>query len=184
MTTPLFLATERFDPSDGESWEKYINWARIPNVVEIISLDGSLCPHLIKEFTADDWNHIVNENYRLDYFYHLDYLLSRVAGIKKRNILGLYRNPINHITTPPESGDFEFKGYDLIEDATQISALTNCGGFPDAFSNDDLNPFGLITEFTRAVEVQRLLKEKYPDDDHADCELYAIWRLKEYYNTT
>ncbi len=179
MITPLFIGTERFDPSDNEKWDQYLSWAKIPNLAEIISLDAALCPHLIKEFTAEDWNHIVNENYRLDYFYHLDYLLSRITDVKRRNVLGLYRNPSEHIITPPESGDFQFKGYDLIEDITQISALTNCGGFTDAFSNDELNSYGLITEFTRAIQVQRLLTEKYPDEDHAHCELYAIWRLKE-----
>jgi len=179
MTERLFIATEPFDPSDGEKWGKYIGWAKIPNLTEVISLDGALCPHLIKEFTDEDWSHIVNENYRQDYFYHLDYLLSRVASVKRKNILGLYRNPTNHITSPPEPNIFEFKGYDLIEDMTQISALTNCGGFPAAFSNDELNSYGLITDFTRAVEIQHLLEEKYPNEDHAHCDLYAIWRLRE-----
>jgi hypothetical protein len=179
MTERLFIATEKFDPSDGEKWENYTGWAKLPNLEEVVSLDALLCPHLIKDFTDDDWDHIVNENYRLDYFYQLDYLLSRVAETKRRNILGLYRNPIEHILIPPESGNFEFKGYDLIEEMTQISALTNCGGFPDAFSNDELNHYGIITDFARAVEIRRLLKEKYPDEDHANCELYAIWRLKE-----
>ena len=180
MTEPLYIATERFDPADGEKWRKYFEWAKIPALQEVVSLDGSLCAHLVvNEFTDEDWNHIVNADFRLDYFYHLDYLLNRVADKSRRNILGLYRNPVAHVSKAPATGDFEFTGYDLIEEMTQISALVNCGGFPDAFSNDELNTFGLISQFDRAYEVKQLLAEKYPKEAHAQCELYAIWRLNE-----
>ena len=70
-------------------------------------------------------------------------------------------------------------GYDLIDDQTQVSALTNCGGFPDVFRNDELNRFGLIDEFNRAREVKTQLAERYPEEAHAKCEMYAIWRLNE-----
>ncbi len=70
-------------------------------------------------------------------------------------------------------------GYDPIEEMTQISALTNCGGFPDVFANDELNPYGLLSHFDRAVEVWDNLKKLHPSESHAQCELYAIWRLDE-----
>jgi hypothetical protein len=176
---PLFIATERFDPSDGDKWQKYCDWAKIPGLVEVVSLDGLLCKHLIQQFQTEDWSHIVNEDFRLDYFYHLDYLLRRVEGIHRRNILGLYRNPEAHVATPPASRKFEFIGYDLIEEHTQISALTNCRGFPDVFRNEELNRCGLIESFDRASEVRRLLAERHPEEAHAQCELYAIWRMTE-----
>jgi hypothetical protein len=70
-------------------------------------------------------------------------------------------------------------GYDLIEEETQISAITNCGGFPDVFSNEELNRVGLISSFERAYEVRRLLAERHPEEPHAQCEMYALWRLNE-----
>lgn len=176
---PLFIATERFDPSDGEKWNDYCQWAKIPGLVEVVTLDCGLCRHIITEFNGEDWRHIVNEDFRLDYFYHLDYLLNRVADKPRKNILGLYRNPETHIITAPAVGDFEFVGYDLIEEATQVSALTNCGGFPDVFSNTELSRFGLLESFARAIEVQRWLAERHPEEPHARCEMYAIWRLQE-----
>jgi hypothetical protein len=179
VTEPLFIATERFDKTDGEKWRKYFEWARIPALKEVVSLDCLLCVHLVKHFTDEDWNHIVNADFRLDYFYHLDYLLNRVSGKPRRNVLGLYRNPEVHITIAPAPGDFSFIGYDLIEEQTQISALTNCGGFPDVFSNEELNSCGLISPFERANEVKKMLAEKHPDEHHARCEMYAIWRLNE-----
>jgi hypothetical protein len=178
-TSPLFIATECFDPSDGEKWLSYCRWANIQGLIEIVSLDCALCRHLVKEFLDEDWKHIVCENFRLDYFYHLDYLLQRVQITKRRNILGLYRNPDAHISFPPAARDFGFMGYDLIEEETQISALNNCGGFPDAFANNELNKYGLLDDFERSCEVRRLLAQRYPARHHAQCELYAIWRLNE-----
>ena len=180
MTEPLFIAGERFGPTDGEKWLKYFEWAKIPALKEVVSLDNCLCAHLVNnDLTDEDWNHIVNADFRLDYFLHLDYLLNRISDIKRRNVLGLYRNPESHIEIAPAAGNFHFAGYDLIEEQTQISALVNCGGFPKAFSNEELNPFGLISEYRRASEVKKLLVEKHPEESHADCELYAIWRLDE-----
>jgi hypothetical protein len=127
----------------------------------------------------EDWKHIVCEDFRLDYFYDLEYLLKRVRSTKRRNILGLYRNPDVHISSPPAALDFSFLGYDLIEEMTQISALTNCSAFPDAFANNELTSHGLITHFCRAEEVRRLLAQLHPKEPHAQCELYAIWRLND-----
>jgi hypothetical protein len=179
MVEPLFIATERFDPSDGEKWRKYFEWAKIPALKEVVSLDACLCKHLINELGDEDWNHVIHADYCLDYFKDLDYLLQRVRDEERKNLLGVYRNPANQISTAPSSRDFSFVGYDLIEESTQISALTNCGGFPDAFSNEELNSYGLISEFRRATEVKHLLVEKYPEESHADCDMYAIWRSNE-----
>lgn len=179
MTEPLFIATERFDPTD-EAWKKYFEWAKIPALTEVVGLDGSLCNPVIGELLDEDWNHIVNADCQLRYFYHLDYLLNRVRAAKRRNILGLYRNPEAHIAKAPAAGDWRFIGYELIEEQTHISALTNCGGFPDAFSNEELNRYGLISQFERASEVKRLSVEKHPKEAHANCEMYAIWRLNEH----
>ena len=179
MIEPLFIATERFDSSDGEAWRKYFEWAKIPALTEVVGLDGSLCNPVIAEILDEDWNHIVIADYQSRYFYHLDYLLKRVQSVKRRNILGLYQNPETHIVTAPAKVGFEFLGYELIEEQTHISALTNCSGFPEAFRNEELNSFGLIYNFDRAIEIKRILSEKYPEESHADCEMYAIWRLEE-----
>lgn len=178
MPTPLFIATEPFKESDGERWKDYFEWAKIPAITEIAGLDSLLCPPLVTTIEDEDWNYIVQENFRLEYFYDLNYLMQRTRDISPRNILGVYRNPETHIATPPAE-NFDFMGYDLVEDQTQISALVNCGGFPDVFRNEELNRFGLIDAFERAREVRRLLAERHPEEPHAQCEMYAVWRLNE-----
>jgi hypothetical protein len=177
MIEPLFIAIAPFDPSDGQKWQEYYQWARIPGLVEVISLDSMLCRRIITEFEAEDWDHIVNENFRLNYFHDLAYLMRRIADAPRKHILGVYRNPSSHIPQAP-AANFNFVGYDLIEEATQISALTNCGGFPDSFSNGELNRHGLIDEFSRAEEIHQSLPKRHPQEAHANCELYAIWKLE------
>ena len=72
--------------------------------------------------------------------------------------------------------NFDFCGYDLV-DGLETSALTNCGGFFDnAFTHKDLNSFGLIPNYQSARKIQVNLESKYPDEEHADCLLFAIWR--------
>jgi hypothetical protein len=60
-----------------------------------------------------------------------------------------------------------------------MSALTNCGGFPKAFSNSELSKKGLLTGYERSRSVQDSLIREYPNERHADCHLWAIFRSGE-----
>ncbi len=177
--TPVFTARTPFDSTDGPRWENYVRWAQIPRLIEVVGLDSTLCPSVISEYIAEDWKHNVQDNSGFGYFYNLDYLLGRVTNVSRKNIIGLYRNPDSRIEVAPAEGGFVFVGYDLIEEMTQISALTNCGGFPETFANEELNEVGLLPAFERANEVRMLLAKNNPDEPHAHCEMYAIWRLRE-----
>jgi hypothetical protein len=119
------------------------------------------------------WPHIANEDCR--FFTDLAFLVEQISNIPKRNLLGVYRNPP---TLPPSPGPatFEFLGYDLVEVQGSISALTNCGGFPDVFDNAELSLKGLLTSHARACEVQSHLRLKHPEEPHADCHVWAIFR--------
>ena len=61
MIEPLFITTERFDPSEGETRCKYFEWAKNPALTEVVSLDGSHCKAVTGELLKEDWNHIVND---------------------------------------------------------------------------------------------------------------------------
>ncbi|HYI95696.1 MAG TPA: hypothetical protein VEX68_19295 [Bryobacteraceae bacterium] len=118
----------------------------------------------------------MNEDFMLHFFTDFDFLMKRVAPIEHKNVLCVFRDP----TAPPDGrrlADFRFLGYDLVDSECSISALTNCGGFPDVFANSELSTLGLLTDFRRAVEVQRQLRTMHPEERHADCHLWAILRL-------
>jgi hypothetical protein len=170
--TPWFIATERFDQSNP-MWGKYIAWSGLEQLDEVVSLDGCLCPTVLPNIKTEYWNHIVNENRMLRFFTDLDYLRNETAHIHSKNLLCVFRNPSDH----PESPEgFEFIGYDLTDKEVWISAITNCGGFPKAFSNGELSEKGLFRTHKRSREVQDALRLQYPNEPHADCHLWAIFR--------
>ena len=76
-----------------------------------------------------------------------------------------------------QDGRFTFCGYDLMEEQTQISAITNCGGgFSNVIPYSTLNQWGLFCRHTDAKKAQRRLLQAWPDEPHADCVIVEIWR--------
>jgi len=73
--------------------------------------------------------------------------------------------------TGPPIGQFRFmfEGYDLVDVQYGMSALTNCGEFPEAFSNAELSEHGLLKSLDRANQVQKALADRYRNHDHARC---------------
>jgi len=172
----LYIATEKFGPSDGPGWENYIAWSGLTQLTEVVTLDGMLCRIVLDEIKDSYWPHIVNEDYMLSFFLDLDFLLSELPDAQELNLLGVIRKPAEDVSLLAWDG-FTFLGYDLMDKDVGNSALTNCGGFPEAFANSELSNVGLIMDFERAVEIQQTLRRKYyPPEHHADCDLWAIFR--------
>lgn len=173
---PWFIATEKFGPQDGDGWLAYVEWSKLHQADEIVSLDRSLCTPILADFKDEYWPYVVNEDYMLNYFVDLQFLRAQISGIINLNLLCVYRNPLFE----PESFDceisFEMLGYDLIDVNGGNSALTNCGGFPEAFSGSELSTNGLIRSHARALDIQSNLRRFYPDEHHANCDVWAISR--------
>lgn len=172
--TPWFIATEKFEKSHP-AWEKYIAWSRLEQLDEVVSLDTMLCPTVLPEIKPEYWSRIVNEDFMLSYFTDANYLRSEVAGVQRKNFLCVFRNPPSHPSLEVPEG-FEFVGYDLVDIEGSTSALTNCGGFPDVFSNSELSEKGLLRSHERARDVQAKLRSQNPHEPHANCHLWAIFR--------
>src|SRR5215470_11372096 len=164
METPMipwFIATQPFTPTDGDRWIDYVKWSGLTQLQEVVSLDGMLCPTLLPEVKDEYWPHIVQEDFMLNYFLDFDYLMAQVAAIEKKNVLCVFRNPVE----PPQAplaAQFRFLGFDLVDVQNSASALTNCGGFPRAFANSELARVGLLPELQRAIERQAALRSGYP----------------------
>jgi hypothetical protein len=138
--TPWFIATKRFTPEDGEAWDSYIKWSGLTQLEELVSV---ALPTPLEEIRDDYWDHIVQEQFMLRYFLDFDFLMNEVAGVQRKNVLCVFRNP-QQPPVPPPVAEFEFMGYDLVDIHDFESALTNCGGFPDVFANSELSRFGLL----------------------------------------
>ena len=174
----IYTAVKRFDPACGEPWRKFIDWSHLTQLREVISLDLILCPTVFQELIAEDWQYNVQEDFKITLFNDLDYVLAKVAGSDRVNVLALMQNPTDNEARSFSDSRFNFRGFDLVELQTGISALVNCGGFDKAFAPADLSDCGLLTDHAKALSVQKRLRAEYPDEHHADCDVWAAWQMK------
>lgn len=174
-----FIAVEKFDSSHGEAWTRFIEWSKLENLCEVVSLDHLLCPNVINEFNDDDYEHILQDNHHYNLFDNLQWLIDRTRDFIDKQILAVKYEPESKCECDFIGEGFIFIGYDLIEDLSGISALVNCGGLDKAFTKSDINKFGLINEYDKARKIQKVLDEEYPEASHADCDLWAIWRRSD-----
>ena len=173
-----FVPVETFNNSHGDNWEKYISWSKLYKLNEVISLDCSLCPLVINKI-EQKYKTIVSYDYGCcKIFNNLEWVLKRTENIKDKQVLAVLRNPTKESENKLNLKNFYFCGYDLIDEDSGISTLLNCRGFDKAFTADDLSTSGLIYDYQRAIKIQKSLIEYYPDDEHAYCTLWAIWKMK------
>lgn len=168
-----FVALETFIPTN-----KYLEWSKLFQVEEVVSLDSSLCPRIIKDLDEDDRGY-QQEHWGTycDIINNLDWLLHKTRNVEDKQILAVVKEPESDCSVAIHLEGFQFCGYDLVEDFTRISALTNCGGFDKVFSACEISRYGLIEAFERAKEIQLQLQLHYPDEEHANCTLWAIWKM-------
>ncbi len=176
-----YTALKPFGPTtgDGTAWKKYIQWARLPQLTELISLDGILnAPVFEPNFNSDKvWSFILTNGQNLtSFFTSKEYVLEHVNKNEHFNFMAVIQEPL--LEKAALESEFDFVGYDLIDKTVEISALVNCGGFDETFLPSDLNEFGLISDYYEAKRIQNMLPQNNPNDPHADCYLYEVWRHK------
>lgn len=165
---------------DGMSWEKYIEWAGLPHLTELVSLDGMLNEVLVEpdHNSEDDWKHIHTFNiYETGFFTTPDFVLKKMVPADKFNLLAVVIEPVEDCKNLAIDG-YEFVGYELLDQEFGNSALSNCGGFEETFSSTDLNDKGLIDDFRKAYDIKKRLLENNPEEHHADTNVIAVWRHK------
>ena len=163
MDEPIFYKAKRFFPN-----KQYEEFSKIFNRAEIVTYDICLCENLTNAFDSFG---IYVEGIRT-----WQPLLQTPLNPDEQ-IIAYYKNPTVNYEHRRLESNFEFCGYDLAEDFTGISALTNCGNlFDRAISYEVLNKFGIINDYHEAFQVRKLLSDFYPDECHAQCEVYELWR--------
>jgi hypothetical protein len=153
MQMAIYHRAKRFFPKEYEKYEI------IKGRAEIVAYDIMLCEHLHTQ--------------------------SQDPPELYEQLIAYFKNPTDDWESRSLGDDFEFCGYDLVEEFSGISAITNCAdmfdntiipSFDNAIPYDGLNKYGLISTRNRAFEICNLLEEMYPDESHADCDVYEIWR--------
>lgn len=166
----LFTIVKPFSPADGEKWTSYCEW-RGMQFERFDSIDGILRPSLFENPENADWNHIVNESFRLHLITDLQYAERKQTEIGKGEVVALRFN--NHDTS-----DAGFLGFDIIDGFCDVSLLTNWGNDLE-FINHSLATNALVPDIKRAQLIHRRLRDEFGEDAHAKgCRIISIYEPK------
>lgn len=171
-----YTAIEKFNSESGVLWEKYKAKNDLNHLVEIITLDSSLCPAAEQEGENEV---LQDSNFPFgdaELYSDLKKSVVEIHGdldANDWNTIAIELNPKKERALPPK--DFDFVGYDLVDIATRTSTLVNCGKLEKAFTSADLNSSGLINDLESSLLVQRKIKDHYPNLSHNNTTVVAIW---------
>ena len=172
----FYAALQRFDKDDGERWLGYARWLGRPDLQRVVTLDSMLCPPVVRIECDEDWQVVVCEDFMLDFFTDFEFVRRRASGLPRSLVVAAARDPSSADVASFSRPDFEFAGFDVVDTHCCASAILDCGGFPEVFSVSELSAdTGLITSRERAFEIRDTLRRLYPDGDHTDCYVWAIW---------
>lgn len=174
-----YVVVESFNKDEGEAWRKYIEFSKLDHIEEVVTLDCLLCPDITEKDKSINRDVLIYSNAWYNLVNDLEYIIGNYKLKLNKNILAIWKDPPKNCREKFKNDKFEFCGFDLIDEDSGISAILNCGGFDKVFTNKDISNIGLIQNYGRAKEIQINLENIYPEDEHAFCELIAIWRLKE-----
>jgi hypothetical protein len=172
-----YTAIERFDRNNGERWLGYTRWLGRTDLERVVTLDSILCPPVVHAESSDDWQFVAQEEFMLDFFTSLDFVLRRVAGHRPSVVVAVARDPSDaEVDGFPHPG-FELVGFDIVDGQFTASALLNGCNFPDAFDVSELSSkSGLIRSRERAFRIRDVMHRRYPNRNKMKSHVWAIWR--------
>jgi hypothetical protein len=172
-----YTAIERFDCNNGERWLGYTRWLGRTDLERVVTLDSVLCPPVVHVESSDDWQFVSQEEFMLDFFTDLDFVLRRVSGHRPSVVIAVARNPSDAEISDFARPNFELAGFDIVDAQFNASALLNGCNFPGAFDVSELSPeSGLIKSRQRAFRIRDVLHQRYPNRDKTPSHVWAIWR--------
>ena len=172
-----FTAIERFDPGNGERWVGYTRWLGRTDLACVVTLDSLLCPPVVHAQSSEDWPFVAQEEFMLDFFTSLDFVLRRVSSHRPSVVLAVARNPSPADIAGFPHPNFELAGFDIVDAQFTASALLNGCNFPEAFDVSELSSeSGLIKSRERAFRIRDVLHQRYPNRDQMKSHVWAIWR--------
>ena len=172
-----YTAIERFDPNNGERWIGYTRWLGRTDLKRVVTLDSLLCPAVVHVESGADWEFVAKEDFMLDFFTDLNFVLRRVAGRRASVVVAVIREPSAADVGDFSDPNFEFAGFDVVDTQLLASALLSSGRFPEVYKVSELSEeSGLIRLRKRAFDIRDRLRKCYPDCEKAKCHVWAIWR--------
>ena len=176
MVEWLYTLRQRFTSSPQEAWDSYRSFSGFAHIEELITLDFLMCPNLVTELIDEDWDHNVNEDFRITLFRDPGYLRRRMPFDPDRHqILALKEHPAESEVLPEGA---MWCGFDLLDSYCNISTLTNCGPAPEVFQPSEVNRWGLIDDWQRAYRIRDDMRRMSPEDAHfRQCDVWLVARV-------
>ena len=154
----LYTIVEDFGVIDGEAWTNYLEW-RAMGFERFDSLDGMLRKSLFTPESVEDWDHVVCENFMIDYLTDFEYAHQSHARIGTGSLMGLSYSDHDEL-------DEGFLGYDIIDRYCDVSLLTNWGNDVEVV-NRALGSNALVPKLAQIETIHDFLKSNYA------CLLYT-----------
>src|ERR1044071_3659572 len=151
----FYAAIERFDAENGDRWVNYLRWLGRSDLKQIVTLDSTICPPLVHPESGSDWDFVVKEEFMINFFTDLNFVLRRAKEYPRAQVVAVARNPSAQDVEAFTHQDFEFAGFDVVDPQFIASALLNAAKFPEALSIRELEiETGLIGSRKRANQIR------------------------------
>ena len=137
-----------------------------------------LCPTVPEELVAEDSRHNVHADYQSPPF-PVVRVPARAASPGRPASTSLPRcaTPHSEPSMPARGGD---RDHGLLSGRSTGGRQRADGlraGWEGVFAGEEPLPFGLLTDLSRANAVREALRTAHPGEHHAQCDVWAVWRL-------
>jgi len=171
----LYTIVESFGHAGDDSWKNYLEWRGL-NFKRFDSLDGMLRPSLFTPETVDDWDHVVCDNFMIDFMNDRDFAQRAHSRIGAGDLVGFTYE--DH-----DQEDPGFLGYDIIDGYSDISLITNWGNDVEII-NRALASNALLATIDDANRIHDYLINNHAKDPHVeDCKIISIYSIPPTENT-
>lgn len=153
----LFTIVEDFGIANGEAWSNYLEWRGL-DFDRFDSLDGMLRKSLFTPESVEDWDHVVKENFMIDYLTDFEYAQQMHTRIGAGSLMGF-------AYSEHDESDEGFLGYDIIDGYCDVSLLTNWGNDIEVV-NQALGSNALVPTLAQVELIHEFLTTNYGDDSH------------------
>ena len=172
-----YAALEKFDSGNSQRWQEYIRWLGRSDLQRVVTLDSNICSPRVHVESGNDWEFVAREEFMLDFFTDLNFVLRRAAGQDRWMVVAVMRDPSAEDVAGFSQPNFEFAGFDVVDTQFISSALLNASKFPNVLKISELSAnSGLVPSRERAFEIRDTLRWRYPKREHSQCYVWAVWR--------
>lgn len=170
----LYKVVNQFGPKAGETWQDYSSWFEAYHLVEFCSLDSMMNDSVFTPETIEDWENIVQKDFMIEMITNLSYARKIHERHPGAVIFGLIIEP--DVEDLKENDGL--LGFDVIDGYCGNSLITNCGGYPEIFNDEDISKYGLLDDYYNACRIRDELRRQFPECAHArECCVWAIYRV-------